>query len=292
MKPARFHYHRPTTVDEAVDVLAHLSPDATVLAGGQSLLPMMSMRLAHPTHLVDINQVGGLAEVIVVDDGQPGEHRQLVVQVGALARHADLEAHPGAGSANPLLGQALRYVAHPAIRNRGTVVGSLCHADPAAELPAVLRLLDGRLVVRSVRGERRIDAADLFAGPLESTLASDELAVAAQFPCPSAGRRSAVVEVSRRRGDYAVCGVAVTVDVDHHGGVVQARAAYISMGPVPLLLDLTDQVRGAPADAAPWHTVAERVRGLVDPEPDVHASADYRRHLAGVLTERAFREAA
>ncbi len=282
MKPAPFRYHRPTTVDAALAVLADVGPDAKVLAGGQSLLPLLSMRLASPGHLVDVNQVPGLDLVEVAD----------VVRVGALVRHTDLERHDGAYAVNPVLRKALRQVAHPTIRNRGTTVGSICHADPAGEMPAVLMLLDGVLVARSVRGERRVAAADLFAGPLESTLAPDELAVAVEFPLAPARRRSAVVEVSRRHGDYAVCGVAVTVDVDPDDRITSARAAYVSIGPVPPVLDLTGLVAGRPVDEAPWAEVAARATDQLEPEADIHATAEYRGHLAAVLTERAFREAA
>jgi CO/xanthine dehydrogenase FAD-binding subunit len=290
MKPAPFRYHRPTTLDDALAVLAEVGPDGKVLAGGQSLIPLLSMRLAAPAHLVDINEVPGLGRVEV------GE----VVRVGALVRHADLERDDAAYAALPLLRKALRQVAHPTIRNRGTTVGSICHADPAGEMPAVLMLLDGVLVARSVRGERRVPAADLFAGPLESTLAPDELAVAVEFPLAPAGRRSAVVELSRRRGDYAMCGVAVTIDLAADAGpeagddarICSARAAYVSMGPVPPLVDLTDLVAGQRLDQVRWSEVAARATDRLEPEADIHATAEYRGHLAAVLTERAFREAA
>jgi CO/xanthine dehydrogenase FAD-binding subunit len=290
MKPAPFRYHRPTTLDDALAVLAEVGPDGKVLAGGQSLIPLLSMRLAAPAHLVDINEVPGLGRVEV------GE----VVRVGALVRHADLERDDAAYAALPLLRKALRQVAHPTIRNRGTTVGSICHADPAGEMPAVLMLLDGVLVARSVRGERRVPAADLFAGPLESTLAPDELAVAVEFPLAPAGRRSAVVELSRRRGDYAMCGVAVTIDLAADAGpeagddarICSARAAYVSMGPVPPLVDLTDLVAGQRLDQVRWSEVAARATDRLEPEADIHATAEYRGHLATVLTERAFREAA
>jgi aerobic carbon-monoxide dehydrogenase medium subunit len=282
MKPAPFTYCRPTGLAEALAVLAEAGPDAKVLAGGQSLLPLLSMRLASPARLVDINELPGLDTVEVGD----------VVRVGALVRHTALERHGAVHAANPLLRQALRHVAHPTIRNRGTVVGSICHADPAGELPAVLALLGGVLVARSKRGERRVAAADLFAGPLESTLTPDELAVAVEFPRAPAERRSAVVEVSRRHGDYAMCGVVVTIDLDADARIDSARAAYVSMGPVPPVLDLTDVVRGSPIEGAQWAQAAAWAVDRLEPEADIHASADYRAHLARVLTERAFREAA
>lgn len=282
MKPAPFTYHRPADLDEVLEVLAQVGPGGKVLAGGQSLLPLLSMRLAAPEHLVDINAVPGLDRIDVQAD---------VVRVGALVRHSDLERHDGAARAQPLLRQALRHVAHPTIRNRGTTVGSICHADPCAEMPAVLALLGGTLVARSVRGERRIAARDLFVGPLESCLGPDELAVAVEWPVAPSGRRSAVVEISRRHGDYAVCGVVACVDLDDAGLVVGASAAYVSLGLTPPVLDLGAAVAGHRFEAAPWADAASLAVAQLKPEPDIHASADYRGHLARVLTERAFREA-
>ncbi len=282
MKPAPFTYHRPTALAEALDVLAEVGADGKVLAGGQSLLPLLSMRLAAPRHLVDVNALDGLDAVEVGADA---------VRFGALVRHTDLERHDGAAAAQPLLRQALRHVAHPTIRNRGTTVGSICHADPAAEMPAVLLLLGGTLVARSTRGERRIAAPDLFAGPLESTLLPDELAVAVEVPVAPPGRRSAVVEIARRHGDYAVCGVAVVVDVDDDDTIVTARAAYVSMGLTPPVLDLTDTLGGQPVARAPWAAAAASAVSRLEPDGDIHASAPYRSHLAQVLTERALLEA-
>ncbi len=281
MKPAPFAYHRPADLDEALALLAELGAEGKVLAGGQSLLPLLSMRLAAPAHLVDINAIDGLDGVEAGPD---------VVRFGALVRHSDLERHDRAYAVQPLLRQGLRNVAHPTIRNRGTTVGSICHADPAAEMPAVLALLGGTLVARSTSGERRIAAAELFAGPLESTLRPDELAVAAEVPVAPAGRRSAVVEVARRHGDYAVCGVAVTVDTDGEA-ITSARAAYVSMGATPPVLDLTEAVLGAATAEVDWASVGEAAADRLEPEPDIHATAAYRSQLARVLTERAFRQA-
>ncbi len=281
MKPPPFSYHRPRTVEEAVDLLAALGERGKVLAGGQSLVPLMSMRLAAPAHLVDVNHLPGLDTVEVTR-----EH----VRVGALARHARIERDDAAHDAVPLLRQALRHVAHPAIRNRGTTVGSLVHADPAAEMPAVLAALDGVLEVRSAAGSRELPAAELFLGPMESALRPDELAVAARFARPPAGTGSAFVELARRRGDYAVAGVAALVTTDADRAVTAARVALVSVGPVPVLVDLAAAITGSGGGFDP-----ARVRDLVDdriaPEGDIHASADYRRHLAHVLTERALGEA-
>jgi aerobic carbon-monoxide dehydrogenase medium subunit len=282
MKPPAFSYHRPASVSEALQMLAEFGPDAKVLAGGQSLVPLLNMRLAAPAHLVDINGLSELSSIRCDADE---------VCVGALARHAHTERDERAFATNPLLRQATGHVAHPTIRNRGTTVGSLVHADPAAELPAVLLLCDGSVDLASTSGRRQVAAADFFLGPLESALRPGELAVQARFAALPASSGTSFLEVSRRSGDYALCGVAVTVTLD--GGVVAAaRAAYISVAPTPLLVDLAEAVGGAEPDAADWTAAGALAAARVRPEEDIHASSDYRRHLVAVLTERAGRAAA
>jgi carbon-monoxide dehydrogenase medium subunit len=299
VKPPPFTYHRPQSLDDALGVLAEFGPDAKVLAGGQSLLPILSMRLASPGHLVDINRLPGLSYVRAGSDGLvAGSDGVLAgsdgvrvgadgVRVGALTRHADLERDDAARATQPLLGQALRLVAHPTIRNRGTSVGSLAHADPSGELTAVLALTGGRVTLLSLEGRREVPAADFFLGPLESAVQPGELAVEAFFPAFPARTGTAFVEVSRRHGDYAVCGVAAAVTVDEAGAVLAARTGYISMGPVPVVLDLTDA-----ALAGGWQQAARAAVERLEPEEDIHAGAAYRGHLAGVLTARALRQAA
>lgn len=282
MKPSAFDYSAPESVEEALRVLADAGGDAKVLAGGQSLLPILNMRLAAPAMVVDINRLTDLAYVRSEPDA---------VVVGALARHADVEHDADAHAVLPLLRQALRLVAHPVIRNRGTTVGSLAHADPSGEMTAVLALTGGTVTAASrAGGEREIAAQDFFVGPLESSLEPGELAVAARFPRFPPGTRTAFLEVARRHGDYAMCGVAVAVTVDD-GAVTSARSAYISMSPTPLVLDLGEAVSGRSVDAGDWSAAGRLVREAVDPEADIHATADYRRHLAGVLTERAIAQA-
>ena len=265
MKPAPFAYLRPTTLEEALTALAGES-GAKVLAGGQSLVPLLSMRLAAPSMLVDINALPGLAHVRCDATG---------VRIGALARHADVLASAEAAASQPLLALALSHVAHPTIRNRGTTVGSLVHADAAGEMPMVLRLVEGSVDVASVRGRRTIPAAELFAGPLESTLAHDEIAIEALAP----GARVAFEEIARRHGDYAMVGVAALVVCDGDE-VTSARLGYVSVNDVPTVVDVTDAVRADGADP-----VAVAMAEL-DPAEDIHASADYRAHLAKVLTTR------
>lgn len=281
MIPAAVQYLRPSTVDEAVAALA--DEDAKVLAGGQSLIPILNMRLAAPAHLVDINRVAGLGYVRV----EPGG-----VRVGATARHAQVERDPAAAAVLPLLRQALGLVAHPVIRNRGTTVGSLAHADPAGELTAVLALLGGTVDVASRDARRTVPAAGFFLGPLESCLAEGELAVAAHFPCPPGGTGTEIVEVARRHGDYALAGVAAAVTVDDDLRITRAWAAFLSLAPTPLVLELTDAVGGRSVAGADWAAAGRLARARVEPEADIHASAAYRRELAGVLTTRALATAA
>lgn len=281
MKPSPLRYHRPTSLSEALDLLAELGDVGKVMAGGQSLVPLLSMRLAAPAHVVDVNALPGLAEVEVGDDA---------VRVGALVRHSGLERHDGAAGAIPLLRRAVRHVAHPTIRNRGTTVGSIVHADPSGEMPAVLTLLGGHLVVRSVQGERSVPAAELFAGPLETSLRPDELAVAAVFPRTDGETGCGVAEISRRHGDYAVAGVVASVHV-HQGRVAGVRACFVSAGEVGVVVDLSDSLAGHDARTADWGVAGELAHELVETEQDIHASADYRSQLVRVLTTRAVREA-
>ncbi|HEX4815296.1 MAG TPA: FAD binding domain-containing protein [Nonomuraea sp.] len=280
MKPPPFEYHAPRDLGAALQTLAEVG--GKVLAGGQSLIPMLNMRLAAPAHLVDVNRVAELGGV---------ERTGAGVRVGALARHAEV-ARSGA---HPLLTKALKLVAHPAIRNRGTVVGSLVHADPAAELPAVLAVLGGSVrVARWGRGEREIPAADFFLGPMESAVQSGDLAVSAYFPALGPRAGSAFEEIARRHGDYALAGVCAVVERGDHGHVESARVACIGVGPVPVVVDVTAATGGpAPPGRDPdWAGAARLVRDQVEPDGDIHASAAYRRHLVGVLAERALRNAA
>lgn len=281
MKPPPFAYHAPRSVEEALTLLAALD-GAKVLAGGQSLVPLLNMRLAEPAALIDIGRIPGL-DVLEVTDGH--------VRIGAGVTHERLRRDDAVAAVQPLLRRALDLVAHPVIRNRGTTVGSVVHADPAAEMPAVVALLGGTLEVASVRGRRSIEAADLVRGPLESDVAPDELALELRVPVAAPGTGSAFVELSRRHGDYALAGVATEVAVDG-GRIVGARATFIGVGTGTAVLDLSPAVAGRDAAGPDVVDVAAAVAGFVEPQDDVHADAAYRRHLAGVLAGRAVRAAA
>ena len=285
MKPAPFVHHAPRSVEEAVAVLGEVGHDGKVLAGGQSLIPILNMRLASPGHLVDINRVAGLDSVTVT----PG-----AVRVGALVRHAGLERSEQAYAALPLLRQALVNVAHPAIRNRGTTVGSIAHADAAGEMPAILALTNGVVEVMGPAGSREVRWSDFFLGALETSLAAEELAVAVRFGRFTAGTGTAFVEAARRHGDYAMAGVAVAVTVTD-GVVSGARASFVSVTDVPTMLDLGEVLVGVEPGTGAWTAAvdgaAQAVREHVDPEGDIHASADYRRMLVTELTRRVLPQA-
>lgn len=283
MKPPAFEYHAPETLEETLEILARTGEDAKILAGGQSLIPLLNMRVLAPRHLVDINRVTSLDTLEVTAEG---------VRTGALARHSRVERSAAAADAQPLLRAALRQVAHPVIRNRGTVVGSLAHADPAAELPAVLAVLGGTVEAVSAGGRRVISAADFFAGPLESSLRPGELAAGAFFPALPARSGTAFAEVARRHGDFALAGVAAVVTLDDDQRVRSAKVAYVGVAGTPLVLDLTGVLDRRPPVTCDWAAATAYARDRIDTDEDIHASAEYRRHLAGVLTERTLRAAA
>lgn len=275
MKPAPFARHAPTSIAQAVATLAEVGHDGKILAGGQSLVPVLAMRLAEPGHLIDINRVTDFRGIEVSADG---------VRIGALVRHTELLRHGEANRVQPLLGQALAHVAHATIRNRGTTVGSIAHADPAGEMTAILTLTGGTVTAVSARGSRVIDAADFFIGPLESCLEPDELATEAFFPAAPARAGTAFVEMARRHGDYALAGVAAVVtgtDTDR----ATVRCGYLSLADTPVVIDLTDAWASGRAAAM------AAARAAIDPADDIHATADYRRHLAGILTVRAIEQA-
>jgi carbon-monoxide dehydrogenase medium subunit len=284
VKPPPFAYHAPTSVAEVTATLAELGDDAKVLAGGQSLVPMMNLRLAQPEALVDLARVDGLDRIEVSDDA---------VRVEARVTHETLRRDAGVAAALPLLARALGWVAHPAIRSRGTSVGSIVHGDPAAELPAVLGLLGGHVeLVSDARGARQVAGRDYLLGPLQSDTEPDELALAAVFPRPPARTGTEFTELARRHGDYALAGVGVTLTVDEDRLVTSASSAAIGVAATPVFVDLTELLAGQPADALTTDDAVAALRAAVDPPADVHATPSYRRHLVGVLLARALVTAA
>jgi len=278
MKPPRFDYHAPATVDEALHLLARYGGEAKVLAGGQSLVPMLNFRLARPAALVDLNRIGALGYIREVD-GQ--------VRFGAMTRQRAIELSPVVRERLPLLSEATRWVGHLPIRTRGTIGGSIAHADPAAEYPAVLTALEGEVVARGPRGERVIKPADLFQTYLTTSLAPDEILTEVRLPAMPAGSGYAFEEFARRHGDFALMGIAALMVADGRR-CTRARLATAGAGPVPVRLRAAEEILESqgPTDAA-LEAAAERASELVEPDSDIHASADYRRHLARVLTVRA-----
>ena len=282
MKPPRFEYHAAHSVDEAVELLGRYGGDAKVLAGGQSLMPMLNFRLARPAALVDVNRVAALAYVRE-DDG--------VVACGAMTRQRTIEFSPMVAARLPLLREATRWVGHLPIRSRGTIGGSIAHADPSAEYPAVLTALGGEVIVQGPRGRRTVKAADLFEGYLTTSLGPEELLVEVRLPAMPAGAGYAFEEFARRHGDFAIVGIAAMV-VREGARCAVARLATAGAGPVPVRLRAAEEIleRDGLGDAA-VAAAGARAAELVDPGADVHASAEYRRHLTGVLTVRALKRA-
>jgi len=269
-------------VDEAIAVLGRYQGEARVLAGGQSLVPMMNFRLATPAAIVDLNRILGLAKIEIVDG---------VVTIGAMARQRQLEFAPSVAEKLPLLSEALRWVGHLPTRTRGTIGGSIAHADPAAEIPMVLQALAGEVVVRGPQGERRIAAPDLILAPLTTALNPDEILTEVRFPVMPSGAVHAIEEFARRKGDFAIAAIAVMLvrDGEH---CTTARLATAGIGPVPVRLRDAEAIleeRGLGEEAVA--AAAQRAAELVEPMADHNASADFRCHLTAVLTRRAILKA-
>jgi CO/xanthine dehydrogenase FAD-binding subunit len=284
MKPAPFEYLAPDSLDAALDILANRGGEAKLLAGGQSLIPVMNFRLAQPSLLVDLNRLRDL-DYIKEDGGG--------LRIGAMTRQRRLERDPLVRRLAPLLREAVPFIAHPQIRNRGTVGGSLAHADPAAELPAVAVALNARFRLQRAGGERWVEARDFFAGLFTTVLEPDEMLVEMVLPIPPPQTGWAFLEVARRHGDYAQVGIAAWISFDGRNRCQEARLVYLSVGDGPVEAreaarmlvgtDLSGTVIAAAADKAS--------REEMDPTGDIHASADFKRHLARVLTDRALRRA-
>ena len=280
MKPAPFAYLAPRTVDEALAHLAEHGSQARPLAGGQSLVRLMNTRLATPSVLIDINRIDELAAI---------SRENGAVRIGAVARQRACETSPDVRDGVPLFAEAVRQVAHPSVRRRGTAVGSVAFADPSAELPAALLAADGEVVARSSRGERTIAADDFFTGPFTSALAPDELAVALRIPVTAAERTgSAFVEESRRHGELPMCGVAAVVTLDGDGAVAQARIALCGVHRRPIRArDAEAALQSEHPDDELLQAAGALAASAADPVGDCHGSAAFRRHLAAVLTRRA-----
>ncbi len=285
MKPAPFRYLRPSSVDEAISVLAAEGYGAKPLAGGQSLIPAMNFRLAQPAVLVDL---GDLDELRFIRETEGG------LAIGAMATHSDVERSAGVKERAPLLAEAMPWIAHLQIRNRGTVGGSLAHADPASELPAVMLALDARLRLRGPGGDRTVAFCDFCTGLFSTALAPDELVTAVEIPTLPNGTGCAFKEVSRRHGDFALVGVCAVLTLDAGGTCTRASVTLLSVGDGPVCANTAeDLLLGRPPTTDAIREAAEAAATRdIDPPADIHASAQYRRQLARVLTSRALETAA
>jgi len=280
MKPAPFEYHAPHTLEEALELLARHGDEAKALAGGQSLVPAMNFRLAQPAVLVDLN---GIEELFYLEGTEEGGLR-----VGTMTRMRQVERSSLVAQRAPLVAETLPFIAHPQIRNRSTFGGSIAHADPAAEIPAVALVLDARLHLRSQGGARQLPATEFNTGLFETALTAEELLVEVELPPPPPCTGWAFTEVSRRHGDFALVGVAARITLGSDGKCSSARLALLSVGEGPVLAasaaaGLVGEVYGEDSLRGAAATVAHQD---IDPPGDIHASPNYRRHLAEVLTHR------
>ena len=282
MKPAGFEYHDPTTLPEATALLGRLGEDARVLAGGQSLVPLMNFRLARPAHLVDLNRVAEL-DFLSVEDGE--------LRIGAMTRQRRLERSGEVAAGWPLLREATGFIGHVQIRNRGTVGGSLAHAFPSAELPVAMVTLDAAFVLQGEDGERTVAAEDFFFGTMTTTLEPGELLREVRVPAPAAGSGASFQEVSRRYGDFALAGAAALVTLDRGGAVAGARLTLTGAAPIRAQA-AEETMRGQEPSEALFREAARRAVEGIEQDSDMHASAEYRRRACEVLARRALTEAA
>jgi aerobic carbon-monoxide dehydrogenase medium subunit len=278
MKPTRFHYHAPTTLAEAVGLLSEYGDEAKVLAGGQSLVPMLSLRLAGFGHLIDLNQVSGVSDI-----ARSNGH----LRIGAMTRQAVAEYNTDVATHSPLVARALPHIGHFQIRNRGTVGGSLAHADPASELPAVALALDAVIEATGSSGTRRLAAEDFFVSTWETTLAENEILSAVEFPVWPGRCGWAVEEISRRQGDFALVGTTAGVQVTN-GAVTRAGIALFGVAGTPVRASAAEAALLAGADAAEAGRVAANE---LHPSDDIHASGSYRKQVAAVVVRRAIQKA-
>jgi carbon-monoxide dehydrogenase medium subunit len=283
MKMPPFEYACPATVAEAVQLLAS-NDDAKALAGGQSLVPMLAFRLAHPSLLVDLRKLIELRQIKILDAG---------VSLGAMVRWRDIEDDTRLATAQPLLKAAIAHVAHYQIRNRGTVGGSIAHADPAAEMPGIAVTCDAEIAVVGKAGARVIKAGEFFQGPLMTALAADEIIVEIRLPAWPATRRWGFQEFARRRGDFALAAAAVFYDQDANGRARNAHIGVIGVADRPLRLPAAEAVlNGQSVDEATIAKAEAAASAAVNPDDDIHASGAYRKALVGTMVERALKAAA
>ncbi len=280
MIPSRFEYHAPSTLDEAISLLDHYGPEASVLAGGQSLIPMMKFQLALPAHVVDINRISGLGSI---------HEENGVLHIGSLTRESDLDASEMVRSRYPILHDTTAVIADPLVRNMATVGGNLAHGDPANDHPATMMALGAEVVARGPGGERVIPVIDFFQGPLTTALTQGEILTEVRVPTPAAGSGSAYLKLERKVGDYATAGVAVVITLN--GGVCQrAGIGLTNAGPTPVKASAAaDFLAGRPLDDETIREAARLAAQEAQPTADLRGSAEYKRDMVRVLTGRAIR---
>ncbi len=282
MKPAPFDYDAPETIEEAASLLSDHAEEAKPLAGGQSLVPLLALRLARFGRLVDLNRIGALQRI---------ERRDGWLDVGAMTRQAAAEHSPEVATSAPLLSRALPLIGHFQIRNRGTVGGSMAHADPASELPAVALALGAEMDVTSAAGVRAVPASDFFVSTWTTSLGEDELLTAVRFPVWEGRCGFAVEEFARRSGDFAIAGVACAVQLDSSDRVLRAGMGLFGMGSTPLRPAAADTLVGTPAGEVDGAEVGRSATADTDPPSDVHGSSRYRKQVGAHLVERAVNSA-
>jgi carbon-monoxide dehydrogenase medium subunit len=279
VKAPPFTYHRPVTLTEALDILVEHGDDAKILAGGQSLIPLMGLRMGRPAHVVDIGHIPGLADITVDGGGS--------VTIGALVRHEQANTSPVIAEHAPLIGQTMPWVAHRAIRTRGTVLGSIAHGDPAAEMPAVVIATGATLIATSASGRREIAADDFFEGYLATALRADEILTEVIFPAWPKRTAGSVVEVARRHGDYALIGVVTRLEVGADNVITDAALAFFGAASTAIRVSAAEEALvGAETTPDTFAAAAQLVSAELNPPADIHGSTAYRKHLAGTLTRR------
>jgi carbon-monoxide dehydrogenase medium subunit len=284
MKPAPFKYIAASSLEHALSLKAEHGDDAKFLAGGQSLMPAMNFRLARPAILIDINEIGDLAGI------RPSP---AATRVGPVTRYRTLQRDASFARDFALIAEALPHIAHPQIRNRGTIGGNLSHADPASEFPAIALALGARFNVQTARRERWIEASDFFVGALTTDLQADEMLVEIELPLPRPRTGCCFMEIARRRGDFAIVGVAVMMTLGERDECTHVSMAFCGVGETPIDASSAAEILiGQTPGEQAIRDVAAAVQTMIDPGGSVHATADYQRHIAGVLTERALRTAA
>ena len=284
MKPAKFDYFAPSTVEEALDFLGRYGPDAKVLAGGQSLMPLMNLRLVRPSVVIDINRIDALAGIEPSADGG--------LSVGALTRQRDLERSALVRQRFPVVAAAIPHIGHFQIRNRGTVGGSSAHADPAAEIPALCRALNAQFVVAEADGERTVPAGEFFLGLLTTAVEPDQLLVRIQLPGLTGRWNWGFQEVSRRHGDFALTGAIALLRLDEQAVCLESRITMFGVGDAPVRATAAEEALvGRVVDSDARNEAARLVSESVDPSSDIHASAEYRKDVSGVMARRALEDA-